>query len=241
MITETLFACTGASFLQSIMLFWIKPIIKNQHVYGGSMTHTFKSLLNSKDRFRLYRGYIPYVLKSSIGKTSDIVIYKSLCNTENDFSPMIAGVLSSTVKVSIMPLDTISNIYQVHGKNGYKYINGNLYRGTFAYGAIQGINSSCWLFSYSQLKTHSLFKNENLNHIYCGFFSSLITDIIVNPFRVIKTNKQVNSNNISYIDIVKSLQGSFYRGLKTRLLLNGINGSLFVLFWKNLEEVITYK
>ena len=135
-----------------------------------------------------------------------------------------------------MPLDTISNIYQVHGKDGTNHIKGNLYRGTLAYGAIHAISSSMWLLSYSHLKNHNHFSNENLNYIYTGFGCSFITDTIVNPIRVIKTNRQAFSKEHTYLDIIQSLKGSFYRGFQSRLVFNSLNSSLFVLFWQNLEK-----
>lgn len=238
MILETFLSCAGACTIQGSVLFWIKPIMKNQHVYGGSFIQRFKVLSQDPDRFRFYRGFLPSVIKGSIGRTTDITLYNLLSKKyENtNYVPFICGFLSSIVKVSLMPLDTISNVYQVHGKDGKKYIKGNLYRGTLAYGAIHAISSSLWLLSYSHLKNHNHFSNENLNHIYTGLGCSIITDTIVNPIRVTKTNIQAFSKEYAYLDVIQSLKGSFYRGFQSRLLFNSLNSSLFVLFWKNLEE-----
>ncbi len=231
MITETFLSCASACALQSSCLFWIKPIMKNQHVYGGSIRDTWNALRENPDFFRFYRGFFPALLKSTIGRTSDITIYKYVqqyYGQSKELSSVIGGVSSSTVKVAIMPLDTISNTLQVHGKDGFKHIKGNLYRGTIAYGAIHSINSSLWLLNYSHFKEHKLFTNENFNYIYTGFCCSMISDLVINPLRVIKTNKQAFSNDKSYIELVKRLKGSFYRGFGVRLILNALNGSLFV-------------
>lgn len=242
MITDTFLACTSACALQSSCFFWIKPIMKNQHVYGGSIKKTFFALKKEADFFRFYRGFIPALLKSSIGRTSDITIYKYLqqhYDKSKELSSIIGGISSSTVKVVIMPLDTISNTLQVHGKNGYKHLKGNFYRGTIAYAILHSTNSALWLLNYSYFKEHKPFINENLNYIYTGLSSSLVSDLVVNPLRVIKTNKQAFSNDKSYTELITRLKGSFYRGFGIRLILNAFNSGLFVLLWQNMEKHIS--
>ena len=242
MITETFLSCASACALQSSCLFWIKPIMKNQHVYGGSIKDTFNALRDNPDFFRFYRGFLPALLKSSIGRTSDITIYKYVqlyYGQSKELSSLIGGVCSSSVKVAIMPLDTISNTFQVHGKDGYKHIKGNLYRGTVAYAGVHSVNSTIWLLNYSYFKEHKPFTNENFNHMYTGLSCSLVSDLIVNPLRVIKTNKQAFSNDKSYSELISRLKGSFYRGLRMRLILNALNSSLFVLLWQNMEKQIS--
>ena len=155
MLQETFISCMGASFIQSGALYWMKPIIKTQHTRGGTMRETFHALKKSSDPFRFYRGFLPSVFKSSIGRTSDITIfrwYEKNISKEKAESSVASGMLSSVVKILFFPLDTLSNIYQVHGREGHKHINGNLYRGTLVYGTINSVSSSVWLLSYSNLQ-----------------------------------------------------------------------------------------
>ena len=241
MLQETFISCMGACFIQSSALFWIKPIIKTQHARGGTMRETFHALKNSSDPLRFYRGFVPSLFKSSISRTSDITIfrwYEKNISKENTESSLASGILSSVVKILFFPLDTLSNIYQVHGREGHKYIQGNLYRGTLAYGAINTVSSSVWLLSYSNLKNRNFFQNQNMNFITTGVICSLITDIVVNPFRVIKTNRQVRA--VPYAEILKKLirDMGFYRGFLTRIGYNSLNGALFILSWQNLEMII---
>jgi len=229
--------------MQASALFWIKPIIKSQYVYGGSLYQSFQFLKNEGGIPRFYRGFLPAVLKSGIGRTSDITIYtkmNKMYGNDKYFSSLMSGTLSAIVKIAILPLDTLSNIYQVHGKDGYKHAKGNLYRGALAYGAIHSISSSSWLLSYSHMKDIKVFENDNFNYMLTGFTCSAITDTIVNPLRVIKTNKQAFANEKSYFAIVQDMMKDglgLYRGYRTRLTYNAINGALFVLFWQNLEMV----
>ena len=65
--------------------------------------------------------------------------------------------------------------------------------------------------------------------------------------RVIKTSKQSYHEHISYFDITKliikkdGLIGLMGRGLKTRLLSNGIQGMMFSVLWKLILDVIEKK
>ena len=67
-----------------------------------------------------------------------------------------------------------------------------------------------------------------------GFCSSVVSDSISNSLRVVKTTRQTFPENISYANTVKhvvekdGIMGLFGRGLKTRLLTNGIQGKAIV-------------
>ena len=71
----------------------------------------------------------------------------------------------------------------------------------------------------------------------CGLGSSLVSDTTSNFVKVIKTIKQTDHGNTSYLNIIKSLNksdgyGWVFRGLKTKLFVNGINGIVFSISWK---------
>ena len=66
----------------------------------------------------------------------------------------------------------------------------------------------------------------------------MVSDSISNSLRVVKTYRQVNEIRIGYwaaaqavID-VDGLKGLFGRGLKTRILANGLQGLMFSVLWK---------
>ena len=75
-----------------------------------------------------------------------------------------------------------------------------------------------------------------------GFASSLVSDTTSNSIRVIKTTRQTAEVPMSYAQCVKSVVekdgviGLFGRGLKTRLLANGLQGMLFNILWKGIER-----
>ena len=73
---------------------------------------------------------------------------------------------------------------------------------------------------------------------FIGFCASVVSDTISNSLRVVKTYRQVNETKIGYMDAARAviaadgLQGLFGRGLKTRILANGLQGLLFSILWR---------
>ena len=71
-----------------------------------------------------------------------------------------------------------------------------------------------------------------------GFVASVASDSISNSLRVVKTYRQVNETKIGYtaaaraVIAVDGLRGLLGRGLKTRILANGLQGLMFSVLWK---------
>lgn len=77
-----------------------------------------------------------------------------------------------------------------------------------------------------------------LRQAFIGFCASVISDTISNSLRVVKTYRQVHERRVSYTEAAEAiiaadgLRGLFGRGLKTRILANGLQGLLFSILWK---------
>jgi hypothetical protein len=60
---------------------------------------------------------------------------------------------------------------------------------------------------------------------------------------VVKTYRQVNETRIGYFDAARAviatdgLIGLFGRGLKTRIISNGLQGLMFTVLWKFFEDL----
>lgn len=73
---------------------------------------------------------------------------------------------------------------------------------------------------------------------FIGFSASVASDTVSNSLRVVKTYRQVNATRISYeaaaraVIAVDGFKGLFGRGLKTRILANGLQGLMFSILWK---------
>ena len=76
-----------------------------------------------------------------------------------------------------------------------------------------------------------------------GFTASVASDVLSNSLRIVKTTKQSHSTpSISYLKITEEILakdgyvGLFGRGLKMRLMTNGIQGMMFSVLWKYFES-----
>ena len=71
-----------------------------------------------------------------------------------------------------------------------------------------------------------------------GFCASFVSDCCSNSIRVVKTTKQTSKEVVSYSTAVRmviekdGVQGLFFRGLKTKILANGLQGLLFSVLWR---------
>lgn len=77
---------------------------------------------------------------------------------------------------------------------------------------------------------------------FIGFASSIVSDAISNPLRVIKTCRQTNADTVSYYETVKTIVekegvvGMWGRGLKTRILTNGMQAVMFSVLWNQIMD-----
>ena len=150
--------------------------------------------------------------------------------------------------------DTLKTTLQVEGpqavgllKNKIRNNNiGVLYHGSTAALSATFIGHYPWFLTYNTLnknipKYDETYKNFIRNGII-GFSSSFVSDTCSNSLRVIKTTKQTYKESESYMNITKEIirkdgyQGLFGRGLKTRILTNGLQGCMFTVAYRYLED-----
>lgn len=153
-----------------------------------------------------------------------------------------------------MPLDTCKTVLQVDGARGFKFLvervrRGEisvLYTGTAATVLATITSHYPWFIVHNILDKYLAIRVDMLGLLLrssvIGFCSSAVSDTISNSIRVIKTVKQAsageNSDLISYQDVVRKilaesgLKGLFGRGLKGRLLTNGLQSIMFTIIWK---------
>ena len=172
---------------------------------------------------------------------------------------LVASLAASSFRIISTPIDTCKTILQVEGKNGLstlrqKYIRGGGFpRGVpvFWYGAIGSASATFvghypWFFTYNYLQEHLPTRDTTLGQIsrnaLIGFSASAVSDTVSNSIRVLKTYRQTHTSKITYStaakEIIKkdgilSLLG---RGLKTKILANGLQGALFSVLWKWIEK-----
>ena len=77
-----------------------------------------------------------------------------------------------------------------------------------------------------------------------GFLSALVSDVVSNSVRVVKTAKQTSATEVSYSEVVSAIvatdgvSGLFLRGLGTKILSNGVQAMLFTVMWRYIQELL---
>lgn len=190
-----------------------------------------------------------------------VIFYLDQYNSTKDLPVPIKTFLSSTAagiwRINLMPIDTCKTILQVEGKKGLNILinkirqNGIsvLYNGGLASCFATMIGHFPWFFTYNTLneqipqisykddKVKALVRNASI-----GFCSSFVSDIVSNSSRVIKVYKQTYNNQLEYTTIIKNIikddgiTGFLGRGLKTKIISNGIQAITFTVLWKYFQE-----
>ena len=258
-ILKSSVAGSSAGMIQLTSLFWLKTIIKHQYRHGTCPIRSAQLLYQEKDILRFYRGFTPNLLKTCFGKFGDAAFYTYFHQNEfNHLSEVerasYISLSSSVLKFNLMPLDTYTNMCQVRGKEGISIMRekisknglGVLYNGSTAYFLSNFVGNTSWFFTMDYL--NKIYyepyqkKTDTKKNMLIGFASSAVSDLITNPIRILKTYKQSNKENISYLQSLKEICESkglvnfYFRGLPSKLLLNGLNSALFLVLWKKFED-----
>ena len=161
-------------------------------------------------------------------------------------SSFTAGIF----RIALVPVDTLKTILQEEGKNAMKILSSKYNQGgirVFFHGALASAGATMvghypWFSTYNYLSaTLPQYTDKNkkiLRQALIGFSSSVVSDVISNSLRVVKTTKQTSKEVWTYKQTVQNIisndgiSGLFGRGLKIRILTNGISGLMFSVFWK---------
>jgi hypothetical protein len=154
-----------------------------------------------------------------------------------------------------VPLDTLKTSMMVEGAGGPTMLRnkirasgvGVLFHGCSGLVGSSFIGHYCWYGTFTALDSKVPAASGSMLSTMCrnaflGFLSSAVSDTATNSLRVLKTYRQTSATPISYVDAAHSvmakegLAGLFGRGLKTRLLSNGVQAACFSATWKYLEK-----
>jgi hypothetical protein len=248
-----------AMVTQVSTLMWLRTIMNYQYVNGTLFKESFKTLYSQGGIKRLYRGYPIAIINAPLFRFGDAAANIGVLElTKNSGLPLsvttgIASVCAASWRVLFMPADTLKLNYQVNGsldilKSNIKS-NGSkvLYNGSLAAFSSTLIGHYPWFVTYNYLnKYYPENKNDStsdklIKRASIGLCSSLVSDTSSNFVRVIKTIKQTTHNSMSYKETVKVLTekegyGWVFRGLKTKIITNGLNGIMFSVTWKYFQE-----
>ena len=250
--TSGFLAMTG----QVCSMMWIRTIINYQYRHGGGFLATGRILYAEGKIPRFYRGIQFALLQAPLSRFGDTAMNMgAMTLLENsDMSIAEKTFIGSTGaglwRASINPIDTLKSSLQVNGKEGVQLIKdkvrmngiGVLYNGGAAAMVSTMAGHFPWFFTYNYLDNR--YPRENyagmdmvLRSAGIGFLSSGASDISSNIFRIVKVNKQTQLMETSYLAIFKTIIakegviGGFTRGLKTKLISNGIQGMVFTVLF----------
>lgn len=148
---------------------------------------------------------------------------------------------------------------QVEGKDGLKKLMSKFratgpstfFQGALAASAATFVGHYPWFFVYNYLNAVLPRYEDTLPKLgrsaFIGFVSSAVSDTCSNSIRVIKVYKQANTEHISYPEALKRVVkedgwgGLFGRGLQTKIIANGMQGLMFSVLWKLIDDKLFKK
>ena len=250
----------SAMFIQVSSLMWLRTTMNYQYTNGGTFKNTISKLYKEGGVKRFYKGYPPAIIIGPLARFGDTAAnsfatsYLQQYNQPLYIQTLFGSALASGWRISLMPLDSLKTTLQVHGNNGlnnlkFKIKNHGirgLYHGSLANMSATFVGHYPWFFTYNYLNNYLPKYEENYKNIirngFIGFNAAVISDCSSNSLRVIKTTKQTDVNSNNYNNIIKNIikkdgySGLFGRGLKTRIMTNGLQGILFNITWKYIEK-----
>jgi len=257
-------AGAAAMAINVMSLMWMRTAINYQYRYGTGTMQAFKTLYADGGIPRFYRGLVPALLQGPLSRFGDtaantgtLALLDSLDSTAHlpvGIKTVAASFSAALFRILLMPVDTIKTTMQVEGKDGFKKLIAKtktvgpsaFYQGAIASAVATFAGHYPWFFVYNSLNEHlpqytELYK-KLLRSAVIGFCASAVSDTVSNSFRVLKVYKQANTEQITYAETLKrvlaedGIAGLFGRGLKTKIMANGMQGLMFSVLWRLIDD-----
>ncbi|CAE6440909.1 hypothetical protein RSOLAG1IB_09836 [Rhizoctonia solani AG-1 IB] len=252
----------AAMVLQVLTLMPLRTIMNYQYRHGTSFTTATRTLYQEGGMGRYYQGIGPALIQGPVSRFGDtaanagiLALLQSnsyLSKLPTPIKTVFASACAAGFRMILTPIDTLKTTLQAQGARGTALLKqriktngiGSLWWGALATAAATFVGHYPWFATYNYLSEvlteppkHPLFW-WLLRLAFIGFCASIVSDSISNSLRVVKTYRQVNDTKVSYSEAARlvvlqdGIVGLFGRGLKTRILANGLQGLLFSILWK---------
>ncbi|KAF1843041.1 mitochondrial carrier [Cucurbitaria berberidis CBS 394.84] len=252
----------AAMILQVLLLMPIRTIMNYQYRHGSSLSVATKTLYQDGGVGRYYQGMKAALFQGPIARFGDtaanagiLALLQSNAYLKGLPSPIktiFASLCAAAFRMLLTPIDTLKTTLQAQGSRGTALLRqrirtdgiGSLWWGAFATAAATFVGHYPWFATYNFLSDIMTEPPRQqivpwlLRAAFIGFCASVVSDTISNSLRVVKTYRQVNDTRISYTEAAKRVirqdgrLALFGRGLKTRIIANGLQGILFSILWK---------
>merc|ERR1712004_512224 len=251
----------GAQAINVLALMWMRTIMNYQYRYGGGLAETVKKLYAEGGIPRFYRGLAPGLIQAPVSRFGDTAANDgALAALEHTTLPtavktMAASGCAAGFRVFLMPIDAWKTTKQVEGKDGLKRLIEKtkkhptaLWQGAVGAMTATWVGHCPWFYTNNQLRESmpqfNMPYGKYVRNAVIGFASAAVSDTCSNSLRVLKTTRQTSLEPVGYLESAKSIiaaegyAGLFGRGLKTRILTNGLQGALFTIGWKAISEYL---
>ena len=213
---------------------------------------------------RFYRGFVPALVQGPASRFGDtasnagmLALLESSPSTRDlpvSAKTLAASMTASCFRVLLMPVDAVKTSLQVDG--GLGTLRGRIrssgptavFHGSMGAAGATFVGHYPWFATYNYLSVNIPIPDDSLHKLgrnaLIGFCASLVSDTTSNSIRVLKTYRQTAPTKISYADAARSIiknegvVGLLGRGLKVRLIANGLQGMLFSVLWKHFETMM---
>ena len=257
-------AGASAQAINVMTLMWMRTVMNYQYRYSGGFFEVFGKLYKEGGVPRLYRGLVPALMQaplSRFGDTAANVGVLALLDSREQTRDLPVGVKTAIAssgaacfRLFLMPIDAWKTTKQVEGQAGLTMLISKvrthgiskLWHGSMGAMSATWVGHFPWFFTNNYLtKNLPKFEFEHGKYVrnaFIGFCSSVVSDSISNSLRVVKTTKQTSVDPITYPQAVQQIlakdgyTGLFGRGLKTRIATNGLQGMIFSVGWRAIQE-----
>ena len=257
-------AGASAQAINVMTLMWMRTVMNYQYRYSGGFFEVLGKLFREGGVPRLYRGLVPALMQAPLSRFGDtfsntgvLVLLDSNEKTRDlpvGVKTAVASSGAACFRLFLMPIDAWKTTKQVEGQAGLNMLLSKvrthgiskLWHGSLGAMSATWVGHFPWFFTNNYLtKTLPKFEFENGKYVrnaFIGFCSSVVSDSISNSLRVVKTTKQTSMEPITYSQAVQNILakdgyvGLFGRGLKTRIATNGLQGMLFSVGWRAIQE-----
>ncbi|KAJ3095797.1 hypothetical protein HDU97_006498 [Phlyctochytrium planicorne] len=257
-------AGAAAMVVQVFTLMPMRTVMNYQYKNGSTMVVAMSTLYKDGGLVRFYRGLAPALIQGPLSRFGDtasnagaLALLESSDLTRNlpvTVKTIFASAFAASFRMVLTPVDTVKTTMQTQGKEGMKILRqrmrahgiGTLWYGAGATAAATFVGHYPWFATYNVLSEYipqqKKIELKLARTAFIGFSASFVSDTISNSLRVIKTYRQTHETRVSYAQAVKEVVakdgviGLFGRGLKTRILTNGLQGIMFSVLWKSFEE-----
>jgi len=254
----------AAQAINVLALMWMRTIMNYQYRYGGGLVEVTKKLYAEGGIPRFYRGLAPGLIQAPVSRFGDTAANDgALAALEHTALPtavktMGASACAAGFRVFLMPIDAWKTTKQVEGAEGLKKLIEKtkkhptaLWQGAVGAMTATWVGHYPWFYTNNQLRASmpefDFMYGKYVRNAAIGFASAAVSDTCSNSLRVLKTTVQTSLTPISYKDAANEIiakegvAGLFGRGLKTRILTNGVQGALFTVGWRAISEMLAKK